>query len=181
MLGVVRMRRLLLSLVLLLLSGILCINAFAAKIGSKEIDVKAKYSVVSNTPASYSVDLSWTDMTFTYTRRDTHVWNPLTHTWNPKNHSYKTTTRNKWTDKEATITVTNHSNVDVQVTVAYIPEPDTDIKGILKNASAMLKAGAIGDYAGADSMTATLTVSGTPKDITNATETSVGKLRITIR
>ena len=168
------MRRLLLSLVLLLLSGILCINAFAAKIGSKEIDVKAKYSVVSNTPASYSVDLSWTDMTFTYTRRDTHVWNPLTHT-------YKTESQSGWDKTQGSITVTNHSNVDVQVTVAYIPEPDTDIKGILKNASAMLKAGAIGDYAGADSMTATLTVSGTPKDITNATETNVGKLRITIR
>lgn len=168
------MRRLLLGFVLLLLSGVLWTNAFAAQIGSKEIDVRAKYSVVSNTPASYSIDLSWTDMTFTYTRTDTHIWDPSTHT-------YKTGSKSGWDKTQGSITVTNHSNVDVQVTVAYIPEPDTGIKGLLKNASAKLKAGVIGDYAGADSMTATLTVSGTPKDIANATEANVGKLRITIQ
>jgi hypothetical protein len=159
---------------MLLLSGALCVNAFAAQIGSKEIDVKAKYSVVSNTPASYSIDLSWTDMTFTYTRMDTHIWDPLTHT-------YKTGSKSGWDKTRGSITVTNHSNVDVRVEVTYLPEPDTGIKGILKNASVTLKAGVVGDYAGADSMTATLTVSGTPKDIANATEAKVGKLRITIR
>ena len=168
------MKRLLWGLVLLCLPGILCRSAFAAQIGSKEIDVKAKYSVVSNTPASYSIDLSWTDMTFTYTRTDTHIWDPLTHT-------YKTGSKSGWDKTRGSITVTNHSNVDVQVEVEYLPEPDTGIKGILKNASAKLKAGAIGDYAGADSMTATLTVSGTPKEITDATETNIGKLKITIR
>ena len=168
------MMRWLPGLILLLLSGVLCINAFVAQIGSKEIAVKAKYSVVSNTPASYSIDLSWTDMTFTYTRMDTHIWDPLTHT-------YKTESQSGWDETRGSITVTNHSNVDVQVAVAYLPEADTEITGILKNSSAKLKAGTIGDYAGADSMTATLTVSGTPKDITNTTETKIGKLRITIR
>jgi len=165
------MRRLLLGLVLLLLPGILRIDAIGAQVGSKEIDVKARYSVVSHTPASYSIDVSWTDMTFSYTRVDTHIWDPLTHT-------YKTGSKSGWDKTRGSITVTNHSNVDVQVAVAYLPEPDTGIKGILKNASAKLKAGAIGDYDGAASMTATLTVSGTPKE--SATETKVGKLKITI-
>ena len=52
---------------------------------------------------------------------------------------------------------------------------------ILKNASAKLKAGIVGDYKGADSMTATLTVSGTPEETVTAAGTKVGKLRITIQ
>ena len=168
------MKRLLWYLVLLLLPGALGINSAATQIGSKEIDVKAKYTVVSTTPASYSVDLRWTDMTFTYTREDTHIWDPLTHT-------YKTGSKSGWDRTRGSITVTNHSNVDVQVAVEYLPEPDTGIKGILKNASARLKAGVVGNYAGADSMTAILTVSGTPGQTVTAEGTSVGKLRISIR
>lgn len=168
------MKRLLWRMVLLFLPGLLGINAFASQNGSREIDVKAKYTVVSTTPASYSVDLQWTDMTFTYTREDTRIWNPLTHT-------YKTGSRSGWDKTRGSITVTNHSNVDVKVTVAYLPEPDTGVKGILKNASAKLKAGIVGDYKGADSMTATLTVSGTPEETVTAAGTKVGKLRIIIQ
>jgi len=168
------MKRLLWNLILLLLPGTLGINAFASEIGGKEIEVKAKYSIVSTTPASYSVDLRWTDMTFTYTREDTHIWDPLTHT-------YKTGSKSGWDKTRGSITVTNHSNVDVQVAVEYLPESGTGIKGILKNASARLKAGVINDYAGADSMTAVLTVSGIPDKNITAEEICVGKLRITIR
>ena len=168
------MKRFLWCLAILLLPGILGINTSAAQIGSKEIDVKAKYHVVSTTPASYSVDLRWTDMTFTYTREDTHIWDPLTHT-------YKTGSKSGWDRTRGSITVTNHSNVDIQVAVEYLPESDTGIKGVLKNASAKLKAGVINDYAGADSMTAVLTVSGMPDRTVTAEETCVGKLRITIR
>ena len=167
------MKRLLWNLILLLLPSILSVNAFASEIGSKEIDVKAKYSVVSTTPASYSVDLRWTDMTFTYTREDTHIWDPLTHT-------YKVGSKSGWDKARGSITVTNHSNVDVQVKMEYLPEPDTGIKGILKNASAKLKAGVLGDYEGADSVTATLTVSGTPEKTETTAATKIGKLRITI-
>ena len=85
-----------------------------------------------------------------------------------------------WDKTRGSITVTNHSNVDVQVTVAYLPEPDTGIKGVLKNASARLKAGVVGDYKGADHMTATLTVSGKPEKTVNEAGMNVGKLRITI-
>ena len=160
--------------VLLLLMGLLATHTCASQIGSKEIDVKAKYHVVSTTPASYSIDLRWTDMTFSYTREDTHIWDPLTHT-------YKTGSKSGWDKTRGTVTVTNHSNVDVSVKVEYLPEPDTGVKGVLKNASAKLKAGVVGDYEGADSMTATLTVSGKPNDAITAAGTKVGSLRITIR
>ena len=160
-------------LILMLILGMLGTHVAATQIGSKEIDVKAKYQVTSTTPASYSIDLRWSDMTFTYTKAETHIWDPLTHT-------YKTGSQSGWDSTKGTVTVTNHSNVDVKVTVEYLPEPDTGVKGVLKNASAKLKAGVINDYAGADSMTATLTVSGTPKEMETAT-TKIGKLRITIQ
>lgn len=168
------MKRLLWKLVLLLLSGILAVHALAAPIGSKKIDVKAQYRAVSTTPASYSIDLSWTDMTFSYTREDTHIWDPLTHT-------YKIGSKAGWDRTRGTVTVTNHSNVDVSVKLEYLPEQDTGVKGVLKNASARLKAGVVGDYAGADSMTATLTVSGIPDDGITAAGTKVGSLHIIIQ
>ena len=166
-------KRWLRCLLLLLVPGIFVIGVRAAQIGSREIEVKAKYSVVATTPACYSVDLNWTDMTFTYTREDTRLWDPQTHT-------YQTESKSGWDKAQGSVTVTNHSNVDVQVKVEYLPEPNTGIKGILKNASAKLKAGSVGDYAGADSMTAVLTVSGTPKQIVTEAGTNIGKLRITI-
>ena len=168
------MKRIRWILILLLISGALGVQALASQVGTKEIDVKAKYQVTSVTPASYSIDLSWTDMTFTYTKENTRIWDPATHT-------YKTESTSGWDGAQGTVTVVNHSNVDVQVTVEYLPEPDTGIKGILKNATAKLKAGAVGDYAGADRMTATLTVSGTPEETVAATETKIGRLRITIK
>ena len=168
------MKRLLWIMALLCLPGLLCVSAAASQIGSREIDVKAKYKVISNTPASYSVDLQWTDMTFPYIREDTRIWNPQTHT-------YKTGSKSGWEQTRGTITVTNHSNVDVRVTVEYLSEPDTGIKGVLKNAKAKLKAGVVGDYKGADSMTATLTVSGKPTKTLTEDGSNVGKLRITIR
>ena len=113
-------------------------------------------------------------MTFTYTRQETRIWDPMTHT-------YKTESSSGWDATQGTVTVVNHSNVDVEVTVEYLPEPDTKIKGILKNASARLKAGVVGDYEGADRMTATLTVSGTPEETASAKETKIGRLCITIK
>lgn len=168
------MKRLLWRLGLLLLLGLVGISSLAAQTGSKDIDVKARYKEVTSTPATYSMDIQWSDMTFTYTREDTNIWNPKTHT-------YETESQSGWESTQGSVTVTNHSNVDVQVTVTYLPEPDTGVSGVLKNASAKLKAGRVGDYDGADSMTATLTVSGTPKKSVTAAGTTVGKLRITIQ
>lgn len=51
------MKRLLWIMALLCLPGLLCVSAAASQIGSREIDVKAKYKVISNTHASYSMDL----------------------------------------------------------------------------------------------------------------------------
>lgn len=143
------------------------------KNGSQNIDVTAKYTAVSAFPASYSVDIQWADMTFTYTEKKTHVWNA-------SDHSYDTQSQAKWDKTEATVTVTNHSNVDVDVTVSYTPVADTGIIGILQNASGTLQAGIVGDYGGADSMTATLSISGTPEKTVTTSGVKIGSIKITI-
>lgn len=159
---------------MLLLICICVFRAGAAEIGSRDIDVNARYKTVSKAPASYSVDLAWSDMTFTYTKENTL-------TWNAKDHSYKSRSSGKWDKTKGIVTVTNHSNVDVQVTITYIPLEDTGITGTLRNGNRKLKAGKEGDYEGADSMTATLTISGKPTDLVTEEETKIGNLTITIR
>lgn len=169
------MRKLQQAFLLLVLLGMIGISVFAANDDtSQEIDVNARYKTVSIAPASYSVDLLWSDMTFTYTKEETHIWDA-------KDHSYKTRSTGGWDKTRASITVTNHSNVDVQVTITYTPVEDTGITGVLRNGTGTLDAGTVGDYEGADSMTATLVISGTPTDAVTDAETKIGSLKVTIQ
>lgn len=167
--------RKILRLPVLMLLMCLCISgAVAAEVGSRQIDVNARVKTETKASATYSVDLMWSDMTFTYTRQNTL-------TWNAKDHSYKSRSSGKWDKTKGTITVVNHSNVDVQVTVTYIPLEDTGITGTLRNGSRRLKAGREGDYEGADRMTATLVIGGKPSEKITEEETRIGTLKITIR
>ena len=167
-----RLRKLLWLPVLTLL---MCVCVSGAEVGSREIDVNARYKTETKAAAVYSVDLMWSDMTFTYTRQETL-------TWNAKDHSYKSRAGSgKWDKTKGTVTVVNHSNVDVQVTVTYIPLEGTGITGTLRNGSRKLKAGREGDYEGADRMTATLTIGGKPTDKIGEEKTRIGSLKITIR
>lgn len=171
------MKRLLRLLLLLTILGAIPLGVGATENHdgiSREIDVTARYKAVSTAPASYSVDLHWSDMDFTYTKEETLIWNP-------ENHSYTARGGGGWEKTRASITVTNHSNVAVQVTITYTPIAGNGITGTLKNASGTLKAGAVGDYLGADSMTATLTISGTPKNLPADTQTKIGSLKVTIQ
>ena len=169
-----KLRKLFWLPLLILLIGIAIMRVGAAEIGSQEIDVNARYKTVSKAPASYSVDLAWSDMTFTYTKENTL-------TWNAKDHSYKSRSSGKWDKTKGTVTVTNHSNVDVQVTITYLPVEDTGITGTLRNGFRKLKAGKEGDYAGADSMTATLVIGGKPTDKVTEEETRIGSLKVMIQ
>lgn len=142
---------------------------------SQSIDVTAKCTTETITPVSYSVDIVWTDMTFTYTKTQTR-------TWNADKHSYKASAvKGSWDNKQATVTVTNHSNVDIKVTMEFIPVEGTGITGVLKNRTGKLEAGKLDDYDGADSMTATLTIKGTPSEAVTAEGTLIGSIKITIQ
>ena len=155
------------------------ITAFAAapetvgKDGSKEIDVTAKYQSSTATPAVYSVDISWSSMTFTYTESSTKNWNAA-------NHSYDTESQGTWDKTAATITITNHSNVSVNVSTDYSSAGTTGVTGTLTNGATTLDAGAEGNYAGADSHTATLTISGVPNNTITSDGVKIGTVKVTI-
>ena len=163
-------------LVLYLCSG-LGISAFAVETvghkGTKYIEVTAKYSSTTSIPPVYSVDIAWSSMTFTYTQSNIKEWNAA-------DHSYNTVSQGSWDKTTATVTVTNHSNVSVNAAMQYIPSPNTGVQGTLSNASAVLQAGEEGRYSHADSITAILTISGSPSNIVTTEGITVGTIRITI-
>ncbi len=78
------------------------ITAFA----DEEIEVKGKYVAGTSAGTIIAVDVTWEDMTFTYTDGDK--------TWNPDTHEYDST-EGKWSADTKTIAVTNHSNTDIAV------------------------------------------------------------------
>ena len=80
----------------------------------------------------------------------------------------------------ATVTVTNHSNVSVNVDLTYTAVAGTGVTGRLTNASDTLNAGEEGNYNGADSVTATLTISGTPTSTITSEGVKIGTIKVTI-
>ena len=88
----------------------LSVTAFAVGNGeSDSTDVKATYNSGADAGKIYSVDISWSGMSFTYTDADT-IWDAATHT-------YVATSEPYWS--EGTITVTNHSNDAITATASY--------------------------------------------------------------
>ena len=143
------------------------------QVGSKEIEVTANYASTNSTPVVYSVDIDWSNMNFTYTRRNINIWNA-------GNHSYSLVSDGGWDNTSANITVTNHSNVAVRVKMVYKAQGNTGIKAALTNGTAELAAGEEGNYNGADSVTATLTVSGTPNGAIASEAVKIGTIKVTI-
>lgn len=93
------------------------ITAFA----DEEIEVNGKYIAGSNGGTIIAVDVTWDDMTFTYTDGDK--------TWNPDTHEYDTT-EGSWgeeiTDAVRSITVTNHSNAQIKALYSF----KSDVAGL---------------------------------------------------
>lgn len=93
------------------------ITAFA----DEEIEVKGKYVAGTSAGTIIAVDVTWDDMTFTYTDGDK--------TWNPDTHEYDTT-EGSWgkeiTDAVRSITVTNHSNAQIKALYSF----KSDVAGL---------------------------------------------------
>lgn len=174
------MKRLFTILIALVLVLSMSVSAFAAEgsvngqgIGEQTIDVTANYQTGGTEPV-YSVDITWESMTFTYTDSGVKVWNPSTHT-------YSVNTSGGWDKTTANITVTNHSNVDVAVAVTYASvQQDTGISGRITGGSKTLAAGQENKPNEADSMTATLTISGKPNSTVTETGVNIGTITIKI-
>ena len=168
------MKKVFLSLISSAIILSLSLAAFAQSVtnqgGSQSIDVKAK-TVIAEEEASYSVDIVWDDMTFTYEKNVE---------WNPQNHTYTETNEGKWNKDTATVTVTNHSNVPVDVSITYNAEGDTGISGTITNGNATLAKGEVGNHSGADKLVSTLTISGVPSDIVTNEGIKIGSITVTI-
>lgn len=83
--------------------------------GSYNTDVKGTYYAGSSSDVVYSVDIAWTDMSFTYTGAGEG-------TWDPETHQYSGSSEGAWTASNDSITVTNHSNAAVKATASYQAE-----------------------------------------------------------
>ena len=83
--------------------------------GSYSAEVKGTYNAGSSGAVVYSVDIAWTDMSFTYTGAGEG-------TWDPETHQYSGSSEGAWTASNDSITVTNHSNAAVKATASYQPE-----------------------------------------------------------
>lgn len=165
----------LLALVMVLSTGMTAAaaqNDTSMGTGDKTVDVTASYHPSNEAETVYHVDIKWDSMSFSYTETGKKTWNPDTHT-------YSGDAGGKWDKTEASITVTNHSDVAVKVAVTYTPKADTGITGAITNGSATLSAGEVEKPEQADSLTATLKISGQPN--ASVTEAGVTIGTVTIR
>lgn len=162
---------------LLAAMAIMAAPATALALGSgdtQNIEVKAKYSGGTTTPAVYSVNIVWEKMEFTYSEGSSRSWDPDTH-------QYSTgSTKSSWKADGNTVTVTNHSNVDVTVGFSYAPvEKYKAVTGKLSTMSKTLNAGVENKPDEADSVTSTLSLSGA-LDSGVTSFTKVGTITVSI-
>ena len=150
----------------------LSVTAFASDLGGSK-DVTAKYEQNESEQPIYNVDLNWGDLTFTYTETTTKVWNPDTHT-------YDTTTTGSWDKTESSITVTNHSNVSVDVSMSVTPVGGTGVNVTLIGGSSTLSAGEVDNVDGAASVTGTVKISGKPNSTVTEAGIKVASITVTI-
>jgi hypothetical protein len=97
----------------------LSVPAFAAEtgvgVGSYSADVNGTYvpGTVGNETV-FCVDITWTDLNFTYHAAKEPVWDPVEHKYSERVNAY-------W-EGEGTITVTNHSNAIISATPAFVAD-----------------------------------------------------------
>lgn len=139
-----------------------------------EIDVNGIYVDGATAPVSYSVDISWGAMEFSYEKSGEK-------NWKPEDHSYEDNTVTEWKASGNTVMVTNHSNAKVSASLSYAPETGYEgIIGAFDNANLALPSAVEKATNSPElSQNASLTLSGT---IGNAQTTlvKVGKITVTL-
>lgn len=152
-------------------------TAFAAdqdgvSTGDYNADVKGTYQAGGASATVYSVDITWEDMSFTYTAAGQG-------TWDPENHSYTGGSEASWSSSK-NITVTNHSNAAVTTTAAFQADTGyTDVTMTFGENNGNTIATAVGTQVGeAPSATITVTPGGTLADTANGGK--IGTITVTI-
>lgn len=149
-------------------------TAFAAdqdgvSTGDYTADVKGTYQAGA---VVYSVDIAWTDMSFTYTGAGEG-------TWNPETHQYSGSSEGAWTASNDSITVTNHSNAAVKATASYKAETGYESTTMTFGNNEATVATAVGtEVASAPSATITVTPGGTLAESANGGK--IGTITVSI-
>lgn len=157
----------------------LSITAFAAEGigngGTDSADVKGTYK---GTAAStvYSVDISWSDLEFTYNGAYEGEWNPGTH-------SYDNASGAGWAEGTGTITVTNHSNTSITAVASYKAATGYESAGMSFSTPSLSVATADNgvDGAAGTAVTGTITVTPTGTLPEGTTDAVIGTITITVR
>ena len=135
-------------------------TAFAAdqdgvKTGDYTADVNGTYQAGISGDVVYSVDIAWTDMSFTYTGAGEG-------TWDPETHQYSGSSEGAWTASDDSITVTNHSNAAVKATAKFEADSGYESTTMSFGNNEATVATAVGtEVASAPSATITVTPGGT--------------------
>ncbi len=113
------MKKLLMALLALSLVCTMAVPAFAADVTGATIDkqpdpmdVTATYQAGTAAGKVYSVDITWDDLSFTYTDGAEGAWDPNTLTYGAKGEG-------SWDKTTANIKVTNKSNAAVQAAFTF--------------------------------------------------------------
>ena len=142
----------------------------------RKITITGVYQAGTTADEKISVDIVWDAMEFTYAA-------PSQGTWNPAAHAYEGATEGGWSDNTRTITVTNHSNVAVNATLAFTAAVDgvvgafTEASGT-ENDNILNLATAVGTTVeNAPTATANFGISGTAIDANQ----KLGTITVTIK
>ena len=180
------MKKIVTTAAALAMAATLSLTAFAAGNGkletnnaTKDITVNAQYSNTVTEAEVISVDITWGAMSFTYSESGSK-------TWDPSDHTYEDNSTTGWVASGNTITVTNHSNVDVKANFTYMGKNASAPTGSFTynktaeaDGSIKLTRGLEGNYATAPAVTATLNLSGA-LDSSKTTATEIGKVTVKI-
>lgn len=147
----------------------LTIGAFAADPTEKDVTVNTVNG--STLAAVYKTNITWDSLVFTYT------FDSAKDTWNPETHEYERTSGiSGWDKTTADITVTNHSNRGISVSVAANVPTTYNVTGTLSKPTFTLDTAEGTAVGAAPADTCTLTISGIP----NVTETTFTQSTITV-
>ena len=139
--------------------------------GNYNADVKGTYQAGGASATVYSVDITWEDMSFTYTAAGQG-------TWDPENHSYTGGSEASWSSSK-NITVTNHSNAAVTATAKFEADSGYESTSMeFGNNGATVVTAEGTQVSAAPSATITVTPGGTLADTANGGK--IGTITVTI-
>lgn len=172
-------KKVLAAVLALVLAMGLSATAFAAEStkedvpGSETITVTGSYEGTGTLTDKYSVKIEWGAMQFTYKTTGDRTWNPETHT-------YSVTDTDGWEATGNTVTVTNHSNLPVNVAFAFTKaDVNGTYTGKMSTAEQELAAGVENKPDEADSVESTLTLDGTLNAL-QTSSTQLGEITVSL-